>query len=249
MLGPARTLVMSPEERERVAYHEGGHALLGLLVPGADPVNRVTIVPRGRRSASPTSGPRTIATTTASSTCARASSARWAAGRPRRSSSATRTTGAENDMQQATELARQMVTRWGMSERLGPVTLAPRDGPFLARPGRLRLRRRQAVQRGDRRGDRRRGPADPGGALRRSEPLAARAPTRAGSRWPRRCSSTRRWTKRHPSRDRTAQRPQPDASATSRRRGVHEPTDTRRDEQMSSQPAPSLPDWQQGQSL
>ena len=43
-----------------------------------------------------------------------------------------RTTGAENDMQQATDLARQMVTRWGMSERLGPVTLAPRDDPFLA---------------------------------------------------------------------------------------------------------------------
>ena len=45
-----------------------------------------------------------------------------------------RTTGAENDMQQATDLARQMVTRWGMSDRLGPVTLAPRDDPFLGSP-------------------------------------------------------------------------------------------------------------------
>ena len=48
VLGPERPLLMSPEERERVAYHEGGHAILGLVVPGADPVNRVTIVPRGQ---------------------------------------------------------------------------------------------------------------------------------------------------------------------------------------------------------
>ena len=47
VLGPARALVMSIEERTRVAYHEGGHAILGLLMPGADPVNRVTIVPHG----------------------------------------------------------------------------------------------------------------------------------------------------------------------------------------------------------
>src|ERR1700682_1365564 len=47
VLGPARALVMSVEERTRVAYHEGGHAVLGLLLPGADPVNRVTIVPPG----------------------------------------------------------------------------------------------------------------------------------------------------------------------------------------------------------
>ena len=48
VLGPERPLLMSPEERERIAYHEGGHAILGLVVPGADPVNRVTIVPRGQ---------------------------------------------------------------------------------------------------------------------------------------------------------------------------------------------------------
>jgi hypothetical protein len=48
VLGPERLLLMSPEERERIAYHEGGHAILGLVVPGADPVNRVTIAPRGQ---------------------------------------------------------------------------------------------------------------------------------------------------------------------------------------------------------
>jgi cell division protease FtsH len=48
VLGPARSVVLSPAERERVAYHEGGHTLCGLLVPGADPVNRVTIIPHGQ---------------------------------------------------------------------------------------------------------------------------------------------------------------------------------------------------------
>ena len=58
----------------------------------------------------------------------------------------TRTTGAENDIEQATELARSMVTRWGMSDALGMVQLAPRENPYLG--GASRLRRRQAVQRG-----------------------------------------------------------------------------------------------------
>src|SRR5690606_33606210 len=48
ILGPERPLLMSRHDRERIAYHEGGHAILGLVVPGADPVNRVTIVPRGQ---------------------------------------------------------------------------------------------------------------------------------------------------------------------------------------------------------
>ena len=48
VLGPERPLLLSRADKERIAYHEGGHAILGLVVPGADPVNRVTIVPRGQ---------------------------------------------------------------------------------------------------------------------------------------------------------------------------------------------------------
>ena len=48
ILGPERPLLLSRADKERIAYHEGGHAILGLVVPGADPVHRVTIVPRGR---------------------------------------------------------------------------------------------------------------------------------------------------------------------------------------------------------
>jgi cell division protease FtsH len=128
VLGPARTLVMSVEERTRVAYHEGGHAILGLLVPGADPVNRVTIVPHGMALGVTYQRPEDDR----HSYSEQYLHARIVGAMGGRAAEevvfGTHTTGAENDMQQATELARQMVTRWGMSERLGPVTLAPRDG-------------------------------------------------------------------------------------------------------------------------
>jgi cell division protease FtsH len=127
VLGPARTLVLSPEERERVAYHEGGHTLCGLLVPGADPVNRVTIIPRGQALGVTYQRPdddqhsyseEYLLARIVGAMGGRAAEEVVYGGR---------TTGAENDMQQASSLARQMVTRWGMSDELGPVTLAPRD--------------------------------------------------------------------------------------------------------------------------
>jgi cell division protease FtsH len=128
VLGPARALVMSVEERTRVAYHEGGHAVLGLLMPGADPVNRVTIVPHGMALGvtyqRPEDDRHSYSEQYLHARIVGAMGGRMAEDLV----FSTRTTGAENDMQQATELARQMVTRWGMSRRLGPVSLAPRDG-------------------------------------------------------------------------------------------------------------------------
>jgi cell division protease FtsH len=131
VLGPARSLVMSPAERERVAYHEGGHTILGLLSPGADPVNRVTIMPRGQALGVTYQRPEDDRHNY-SEEYLRARITGAMGGRAAEEVVyGGRTTGAENDMQQATDLARQMVTRWGMSEKLGPVTLAPRDDPFL----------------------------------------------------------------------------------------------------------------------
>src|SRR5207245_5632331 len=133
VLGPARNLVMSPAERERVAYHEGGHTILGLLVPGADPVNRVTIMPRGQALGVTYQRPEDDRHNY-SEEYLRARITGAMGGRAAEEVVyGGRTTGAENDMQQATDLARQMVTRWGMSEKLGPATLAPREDPFLAR--------------------------------------------------------------------------------------------------------------------
>jgi cell division protease FtsH len=133
VLGPARNLVMSPAERERVAYHEGGHTILGLLVPFADPVNRVTIMPRGQALGVTYQRPEDDRHNY-SEEYLRARITGAMGGRAAEEVVyGGRTTGAENDMQQATDLARQMVTRWGMSQKLGPVTLAPREDPFLAR--------------------------------------------------------------------------------------------------------------------
>ena len=135
MLGPERPLLMSPEERERVAYHEGGHAILGLVVPGADPVNRVTIVPRGQALGVTYQRPEDDRYNYPEGYLR----ARIVGALGGRSAEeivyGTRTTGAENDIEQATDLARRMVTRWGMSEKLGTVELAPRENAYLGGSG------------------------------------------------------------------------------------------------------------------
>jgi cell division protease FtsH len=131
VLGPARALVMAPNEKERVAYHEGGHTICGLVVPGADPVNRVTIMPRGQALGVTYQRPEDDRHNY-SEEYLRARIIGALGGRAAEEVVYNgRTTGSESDMQLATDLARQMVTRWGMSDKLGPVTLAARDDPFL----------------------------------------------------------------------------------------------------------------------
>jgi cell division protease FtsH len=135
VLGPERPLLLSQEERERIAYHEGGHAILGLVVPGADPVNRVTIVPRGQALGVTYQRPEDDRYNYPEAYLR----ARIVGALGGRSAEeivyGTRTTGAENDIEQATDLARRMVTRWGMSEKLGTVQLAPRENPYLGGGG------------------------------------------------------------------------------------------------------------------
>jgi cell division protease FtsH len=131
VLGPERPLLLSPEDRERIATHESGHAILGLVVPGADPVQRVTIVPRGRALGVTYQRPQTDRYNYPEAYL-RARIVGMLGGRAAEEIVyETRTTGAENDIQQATQLARNMVTRWGMSDRLGMVQLAPPENPFL----------------------------------------------------------------------------------------------------------------------
>src|SRR5829696_6786525 len=135
VLGPERPLLMSPEERERIAYHEGGHAILGLVVSGADPVNRVTIVPRGQALGVTYQRPEDDRYNYPEGYLR----ARIVGALGGRSAEelvyGTKTTGAESDIEQATDLARRMVTRWGMSEKLGTVELAPRENPYLGGGG------------------------------------------------------------------------------------------------------------------
>ena len=134
VLGPERPLLLSQQDRERIAYHEGGHAILGLVVPGADPVHRVTIVPRGQALGVTYQRPENDRYNYPEAYL-RARIVGILGGRAAEEIVyGTKTTGAENDIEQATSLARNMVTRWGMSERLGMVQLAPRQNPYLAGP-------------------------------------------------------------------------------------------------------------------
>ncbi|HEY8555416.1 MAG TPA: ATP-dependent zinc metalloprotease FtsH [Burkholderiales bacterium] len=135
MLGPERPLLLSREDKERIAYHEAGHAILGLVVPGADPVHRVSIVPRGLALGVTYQRPDSDRYNFPEDYL-RARIIGMLGGRAAEEIVyGTRTTGAENDIEQATNLARMMVTRWGMSDRIGLVQLAPRENPFLGGMG------------------------------------------------------------------------------------------------------------------
>jgi cell division protease FtsH len=128
-LGALRPLVMSEEERRIIAVHEGGHALVAHHLPEADRVNRVTILPRGQSLG--------VTQFTAEADCynysREALMARIAVGLGGRMAEELTfgvkriTTGAENDLQVVTNLARRMVTRWGMSERLGTIFADTQD--------------------------------------------------------------------------------------------------------------------------
>jgi len=135
VLGPERPLLLSRADKERIAYHEGGHTILGLVVPGADPVNRVTIVPRGQALGVTYQRPDSDRYNYPEGYL-RARIVGMLGGRAAEEIVyGTKTTGAENDIEQATDLARRMVTRWGMSDAVGMIQLAPRDNPYLGGAG------------------------------------------------------------------------------------------------------------------
>jgi cell division protease FtsH len=135
MLGSPRGILLSPADRERTAYHESGHALVGMLTAGADPVRKVSIIPRGMALGVTLSTPDTD----------RVSYSREDLDAKIRVSLGGRvaeeviygsiTSGAESDIQQLTQIARQMVGRWGMSEAIGPIAVLPADGQGPLLPG------------------------------------------------------------------------------------------------------------------
>ena len=128
--GPAwhRWNVVIPEDqRRRTADHEAGHALLGMLQPGADPVRKVSIIPRGRALGVTLSTPDPIVTAMTPTIFAAASLVRWE-GWPgsRRSSTSSRRDGERSG--NGDRIARSMVGRWGMSERIGKLSVLPAEG-------------------------------------------------------------------------------------------------------------------------
>jgi cell division protease FtsH len=127
-LGAIRGIVLSPQERERTAYHESGHALLGMLTPGADPVRTISIIPRGQSLGATYQAP-TSDRYDYSTSYLRGRITGALAGRAAEEVVyGDVTTGAESDMDNASNIARQMVGRWGMSSAIGPVTVLPPPG-------------------------------------------------------------------------------------------------------------------------
>ena len=135
VLGAERQVMISPEDRRRTAYHEAGHAIVGMLTEGADPVRKISIIPRGLALgvtfAAPDSDrfnysePEVVARIKVA-----------LGGRAAEEVVYDETsTGAESDIQQLTEIARQMVGRWGMSPAIGPIAVIPRDGSGPLLPG------------------------------------------------------------------------------------------------------------------
>jgi cell division protease FtsH len=135
LLGAPRGIVLGPEDRERTAYHESGHALVGMLTPGADPVRKVSIIPRGMALGVTLSTP--DADRVSYSTEELDAKIKVALGGRAAEEVVFGkiTTGAESDIEQLTQIARQMVGRWGMSEKLGPITLIPSNGNGTLFPG------------------------------------------------------------------------------------------------------------------
>jgi cell division protease FtsH len=135
VLGAERQVMLTEEDRRRTAYHEAGHAIVGMLTPGADPVRKVSIIPRGLALGVTFSAPESdrfnyrepeiIAKIKVSLGGRAAEEVVYA----------ETSTGAESDIEQLTAIARQMVGRWGMSDALGPVAVLPRDGSNPLLPG------------------------------------------------------------------------------------------------------------------
>jgi cell division protease FtsH len=129
-----RTMVMDEEERRNTAYHESGHAVVGKLLPKCDPVHKVTIIPRGRALGVTMSLPEKDRYSFDREFCLNRIAMGLAGRIAEELFMHQMTNGAANDFQRATDLARRMVTQWGMSDLLGPMVYGEEEGEvFLGR--------------------------------------------------------------------------------------------------------------------
>ena len=134
VLGAERRIMLSHEDRRRTAYHEGGHAIVGMLTPGADPVRKVSIIPRGMALGVTFSAPDSDRFNYLEPEVIAKIKVALGGRAAEEVVYGEISTGAESDIEQLTDLARRMVGRWGMSSAVGPIALAPRDGsgPYFA---------------------------------------------------------------------------------------------------------------------
>ena len=135
VLGAERQVMMSPEDKRRTAYHEGGHAIVGMLTEGADPVRKVSIIPRGLALGVTFSAPESDRFNYREPEVYAKVKVALGGRAAEEVVYGETSTGAESDIQQLTEIARQMVGRWGMSDAVGPIAVIPRDGSGPLLPG------------------------------------------------------------------------------------------------------------------
>ncbi|HLE66720.1 MAG TPA: cell division protein FtsH, partial [Burkholderiales bacterium] len=129
-----RSMVMPEEERRNTAYHESGHAVVAKLLPKTDPVHKVTIIPRGRALGVTMQLPEHDRYSQDRERLLNAISVLFGGRIAEEIFMHQLTTGAANDFERATEIARRMVTQWGMSEELGPMVYGENEGEiFLGR--------------------------------------------------------------------------------------------------------------------
>jgi cell division protease FtsH len=133
MLGAPRGILLNLEDRQRTAYHESGHALVGMLTPDADPVRKISIIPRGMALGVTLSTPDSDRVSYSLEDLEAKIRVALGGRVAEEVVYGKITTGAESDIQQLTQIARQMVGRWGMSEKIGPIAVLPSEsqGPFL----------------------------------------------------------------------------------------------------------------------
>jgi cell division protease FtsH len=135
VLGAERKVMISEDDRRRTAYHEAGHAIVGMLTPGADPVRKVSIIPRGQSLGVTFSAPDADRFNFEQQHLIAQIKVALGGRSAEELVFSDITTGAESDIQQLTRIARGMVGRWGMSRAIGPIAVIPQDGMSLLLPG------------------------------------------------------------------------------------------------------------------
>jgi cell division protease FtsH len=135
VLGAERKVMLSEDDRRRTAYHEAGHALVGMLTPGADPVRKVSIIPRGQALGVTFSAPDADRFNFDERHLLAQIKVALGGRTAEEIVFGDLTTGAESDIQQLTRIARMMVGRWGMSRTIGPIAVLPADGMGPLLPG------------------------------------------------------------------------------------------------------------------
>ena len=147
VLGAERQVMMSPEDRRRTAYHEAGHAIVGMLTEGADPVRKVSIIPRGLALGVTFAAPESDRFNYREPEVHAKINVALGGRAAEEVVFGETSTGAESDIEQLTQIARQMVGRWGMSAAIGPIAVLPRDGAGPLLPGAAEVSPRHAAAR------------------------------------------------------------------------------------------------------